>query len=269
MQEETYLLAHTRLAPIQITTFGHSESSGINTIDYYFTSDLYEMSEYKDHYSENVILQKSLGTFYYDCFYDFFKNFKNDNFVFPIDNNKLYITNLQYLHKNSDNDYLLYIKILNKNKLINIIFINGTGEKKYEDKLIKKLSSYINRIVILPKLKTSDYYELITKSYLILDTLIHGGCNSSLESFYYNKIIITFPSKFLRGRFTYGFYKKMGIDDAIVNSIDEYVDKINFFINNPNEKNRVEELIKENKHKLFNDLESVHEWNNILLNLKI
>lgn len=269
IQEETYLLAHTRLAPIQITTFGHSESSGINTIDYYLSSELYEVSEYKEHYSEKVILQKSLGTFYYDCFYDFIKNFRNNNISFLLDNEKLYITNLQYLHKNSDNDYLLYKKILNQNKLINIIFVNGTDDKIYQDKLIKNLSEYINRIVILPKLNTSDYYKLITKSYLILDTYPHGGCNTSLESFYYNKIVITFPSKYLRGRFTYGFYKKMGIDDAIVYSIDEYVEKINFFINNPNEKNKVEELININKHKLFNDLESIHEWNTILFNITI
>lgn len=267
MQEETYLLAHTRLAPIQITTFGHSESSGINTIDYYLSSELYESLDYKEHYSENVILQKSLGTFYYDCFYDFISKFKDDNFIFPLDNNKLYITNLQYLHKNSDNDYLLYENLLNKNLLINIIFVNGTEDKIYEDLLIKKLSKYIDRIIILPKLKASNYYELIKKSYLILDTYPHGGCNSSLESFYHNKIVITYPSKFLRGRFTYGFYKKMGINDAIVNSIDDYVEKTIFFINNPDEKNKIENMIKENKHKLFNDLESIHEWNNILSNL--
>ena len=106
-------------------------------------------------------------------------------------------------------------------------------------------------------------------SYLILDTYPHGGCNSTLESFYYNKVVITYPSKYLRGRFTQGFYKKMEIEGCIVNSLDEYIEKINFFINNPKEKNKIEKLISLNKHKLYNDLESVYEWNNILYNLKI
>ena len=269
MQEETYLLAHTRLAPIQMTTYGHSESSGIDTIDYYLSSELYESSNYKNHYSEIVILQKSLGTFYYDQYYDLIKNSKDLKYTLQLDSDKLYLVNLQYLHKSSETDFLLYEKIFNSIPNIYIVFVNGTGEKIYEIKLKERLSKYINKIIILPKLATSNYYELINLSYLILDTYPHGGCNSTLESFYYNKIVITFPSEYLRGRFTQGFYKKMGIEGCIVNSLDEYVKKILYFLNNPGEKNKIEEMININKYKLYNDLESIYEWNNILFNLKV
>jgi hypothetical protein len=34
-------------------------------------------------------------------------------------------------------------------------------------------------------------------------------------------------------------------------------------------KNQIEKMINMNKYKLYNDLESIHEWNNILFNLKI
>jgi hypothetical protein len=61
----------------------------------------------------------------------------------------------------------------------------------------------------------------------------------------------------------------MNIEGCVVNSINEYVDKIKYFLDNPNEKLKIEELINVNKHKLFNDLESVHEWNNILYNIKL
>ena len=271
MQEETYLLAHTRLAPIQITTYGHSESSGIDTIDYYLSSELYELSNCcEEHYSEKLILQKSLGTFYYDRYYDFIKNSKDLNYTLKLDNDKIYLTNLQYLHKNSESDFILYEKIFNNIPNVFIIFVNGIGEQSHETLLKEKLAKYMDRIIILPKLATSNYYELIKLSYLILDTYPHGGCNSTLESFYYNKIVITYPSKFLRGRFTQGFYKKMGILDecnCIVSSLDEYIEKIIFFLNNPNEKEKIEQLININKHKLYNDLESVYEWNNILYNI--
>ena len=269
MQDETYLLAHTRLAPIQLTTYGHSESTGIDTIDYYLTSELYELPEYQNHYSEKVILQKSLGTFYYDSIYDLILNSKDSKDPLPLETNKIYLTNLQYLHKSSETDILLYEKILNKISNVYIIFVNGTNDVTYETNIKERLKKFIDRIIILPKLVTSNFYELIKTSYLILDTYPHGGCNSSLESFYYNKIVITYPSKYLRGRFTQGFYKKMGIDGCVVNSIDEYVEKIIFFVNNQKEKNKIEKLININKHKLYNDLESVYEWNNILYNLKI
>jgi predicted O-linked N-acetylglucosamine transferase (SPINDLY family) len=270
MQEETYLLAHTRLAPVQITTFGHSESSGIDTIDYYLSSELYESSNCNEHYSEKLILQKSLGTFYYDRYYDFILNSKDPNYTLKLDTGKIYLTNLQYLHKSSESDFILYEKIFDNILNVYIVFVNGTGEKIYEDSLRKRLSKYMDRIVILPKLATCNYYKLIQSSYLILDTYPHGGCNSTLESFNYNKIVITYPSEFLRGRFTQGFYKKMGMsDECIVNSLDEYIGKIKFFLDNPKEKESVEQLITNNKYKLYNDLESIYEWNNILHNIKI
>jgi predicted O-linked N-acetylglucosamine transferase (SPINDLY family) len=269
MQEETYLLAHTRLAPIQMTTYGHSESSGIDTIDYYLSSELYESSNYKNHYSETVILQKSLGTFYYDQYYDLIRKSKDPKYTLQLDPDKLYLVNLQYLHKSSEDDFLLYEKIFNTISNVYIVFVNGTGEQKYEIILKERLLKYIDKIIILPKLATCNYYELINLSYLILDTYPHGGCNSTLESFYYNKIVITQPSEYLRGRFTQGFYKKMGIEGCVVNSSDEYVKKILYFLNNPEEKNKIEEMININKYKLYNDLESIYEWNNILFNLKV
>ena len=61
----------------------------------------------------------------------------------------------------------------------------------------------------------------------------------------------------------------MGIEGCIVNSLDEYVKKILYFLNNPEEKNKIEEMININKYKLYNDLESIYEWNNILFNLKV
>jgi len=270
MQEETYLLSHTRLAPVQLTTYGHSESSGIDTIDYYLSSELYELPNSEEHYSEKLILQKSLGTFYYDSYYDFILKSKDLTYTLNLDTDKIYLTNLQYLHKSSDYDFILYQKILYDIPNVYIVFVNGTGEQIYELLLKQKLSNYLDRIIILPKLATSNYYELIKKSYLILDTYPHGGCNSTLESFYYNKIVITYPSKFLRGRFTQGFYKKMGMkDECVVDSISKYIEKVKFLIDNPEEKKRIEELINSNKHKLYNDLESIYEWNNILYNIKI
>lgn len=277
MQEETYLLAYSRLAPIQITTYGHSESSGIDTIDYYMTSELYELNDCQNNYSEKVILQKSLGTFYYDEYYDFINSFKDhenyNSFKLPLKDDCIYLTNLQYLHKMSDVDFKTYHKILNKLKIENranvfMVFINGSNSKENEDNLRNKLAEYSDKIIVLSSLNTCFFYELIKKSYLIMDSYPHGGCNTSLESFYYNKVIITHPSKFLRGRFTQGFYKKMGISDCIVNSIDEYYNKVMFYLDNKKAKEKIEKNIRENKHMLFNDLESVYEWNKILRELK-
>ena len=65
----SYLYAHMRLAPIQITTWGHSETSGISTIDYYISSTYFETNESSSLYSETVLPLSSLSTYYYNLDY--------------------------------------------------------------------------------------------------------------------------------------------------------------------------------------------------------
>ena len=266
MQQETYLLAHCRIVPIQITTWGHSETTGINTIDYYISSILYEENEEiaQQYYSEKIILHQSLCTYYYDQYYDLIYSSKDKNFKLPLKEQQIYLTYCQYLHKISDTDINIFINILKKIKNIKIVFVNGNSSSTHAQQLIDRLGEYSKHIIILPKMCTGIMYDLIQKSYLILDSFPHGGCNTSLECFYYNKIIITKPSKYLRGRFTQGFYKKMNINDCIVNNVNEYVQKVEQFVNNKKYKQEVENMISINKYKLYNDIDSVHEWDKTL-----
>ena len=62
-----YLLSHMKLAPIQINTWGHSQTSGVSTIDYYLSSEYFERSSEQSRafYSETCIAMKSLSTYYY------------------------------------------------------------------------------------------------------------------------------------------------------------------------------------------------------------
>jgi hypothetical protein len=73
MCQQTRLIAFSRLAPIQINTWGHSDTSGLPNIDYFVSSKYFNSKEDQNHYSEKLILFDSLGTYYYDVF-NFFKN---------------------------------------------------------------------------------------------------------------------------------------------------------------------------------------------------
>ena len=73
MCQQTRLIAFSRLAPIQINTWGHSDTSGLPNIDYFVSSKYFNSKEDHSHYSEKLILFDSLGTYYYDVF-NFFKN---------------------------------------------------------------------------------------------------------------------------------------------------------------------------------------------------
>ncbi len=57
----TLKLASLRLAPVQINAWGHPDTSGLPTLDYYVSADCFEPADAQDHYSERLILLPHLG----------------------------------------------------------------------------------------------------------------------------------------------------------------------------------------------------------------
>ena len=56
-------LAAQRLAPVQCSSWGHPETSGFPTIDYFLSSELMEPRNGKDHYSEELVLLPNLSVY--------------------------------------------------------------------------------------------------------------------------------------------------------------------------------------------------------------
>lgn len=57
-------LAALRLAPVQCTSWGHPETSGYPTLDYFLSSDPMEPPAAQEHYSETLIRLPNLSTYY-------------------------------------------------------------------------------------------------------------------------------------------------------------------------------------------------------------
>jgi hypothetical protein len=61
MDSVAYFLAHSRVAPIQLAWWGHPDTSGMDSIDYFLSLDS-EVKEGGDHYSEQMVRLSGLGT---------------------------------------------------------------------------------------------------------------------------------------------------------------------------------------------------------------
>src|SRR5581483_3102990 len=57
----TLKLASLRLAPVQINSWGHADTSGLPTIDYYVSAACFEPEEAQAYYSERLVLLPNLG----------------------------------------------------------------------------------------------------------------------------------------------------------------------------------------------------------------
>jgi len=260
-----YLLACMRFAKIQINTWGHSDTSGLSTIDYFFSSKLYEL-EYKKsktHYTEKLVLLNSLCTSYINP-YSRYKNIKfNDRFSYGFNESIIIYFCAQSIFKFNKVYYDYIIQIINSNPNAILLMMKNDQQSVF----IKSLnSSIVSRIHWMPPMAHKDYMNLIHISDIVLDTYPFGGCNSSLEAFSLGKVVVTQPGQMINGRFTRGFYEKMGLKKYIMNNKKEYVD---FAIKLTNKEFResIEKQIIEKSNVLYEDKETITEWEEKLIEL--
>ena len=276
------LLAYSRLAMKQITTWGHSETSGIDTIDYYVSSIWFELPllESQKHYSEKLILFQSLGTYYISpnkLFIENNPNFKGNQLVqgkhfktkeelgFKLNDN-IYCC-LQTFYKINEEFEQCISRILELDPNAIILLSNSFPYCKSHLARIKKVmgnsESKLQRLRWYPSLEKPDFLNLVHISDVCLDPFPFGGCNTSYDAFDYNIPVITLPSEFLHGRFTWGLYKKMGLDncECIVATMEEYSRIATDIAINAKLRHKINRNIEMRKHLIFQEQGSVDEWN--------
>ncbi len=271
MSVDTYFLAYSRLAPVQMTTWGHSDTSGIGTIDYFISSELFEDSEYcHDHYTEKLILTKSICTYYINHSINMTYNNLPENIgpKFWLDNEQCHIylsfQTQQKFHPDFD---IVYQEILDADPRAVIVLcsISPMAKEEFYKHIRTKLNGNISRLLILEnRLFLNEYLALLKYAHVILDSYPFGGCNSSFEAFYFGKCVITMPSSFINGRFTSGMYLKMGITELIAHSLDEYIQSALRVASDNAYRSTLEQRIRARSGLLFEDKESVREWETIL-----
>jgi hypothetical protein len=263
----SYWMACMKLAKIQCNTWGHSDTSGIDTIDYFFSSKLYELpyEESQTHYSEKLILQNSLCTSYVNPLQKHnIKNFKNRLFFGLTDDSVIYFCAQSLFKINPLYDEYI-VKILQNVPNSLIVFLDGDSKTKILERLNNK--NIGSQIKFFPGMSHFGYLNLMNCCDIILDIYPFGGCNSSFEAFSLNKVIVTQPSIMINGRFTLGFYKKMGLEEYVCNTKEEYIDFAIKLGKDKEYRQTIEKKISEKKDCLFLDKETLQEWKDDLIKI--
>ena len=266
-------LAYARLAPIQITTWGHSETSGVDTIDYFVSSKFFEIeeSQIQGHYSEKICLMNSLSTYYYPPS----KLLLPDNFTFKprtdfnLDDSMNIYGCIQSSFKISEEFEKIMDGILKADPKARILMSYNKPFCKSQIERIIKLMGEDNfkRLFFLPPLEIIKYTNIIKLMDVMIDPYPFGGCNTSMEAFDLNIPVVTMPTKYLNGRFTFGMYKKMGFIDMIADSPQTYIKLAVKTANDKAWRQSIVEKINKNKHLLFQEKASINDWSELLSEL--
>ena len=226
MEPFSYFLAYSRLAPLQCVSFGHPDTTGIPTIDYFISNDLYEAPAASSHYSEKLYLLRDLGTLSYyhrprlpekpKTRVEFGLSYEDRIYLCP--------QNLFKVHPDMDD---LMGSILRRDPKGKVVMVSGKIDRWTE--LIRKrwsesIPDVVERIILLPRMVSSDYLTLIALADVMLDTIHFNGMNTSLEAFSVGTPVVTLPGEFQRGRHTQAMYQKMGLTECIAETSETYVD---------------------------------------------
>ena len=261
----TYFLAFARLAPVQVTSWGHPMSTGIPNIDYFISSQDLETEKGADHYTETLVRLAHPPTYYYRPAVPPTTDARLVHDL-PIDKH-IYLCpqTLFKIHPKFDS---ILGEVLRGDPDGLLVFIAGRYKSKdrlLRERFAKVFPDVIDRVVFLPRMKMSEFLQLIRVADVVLDPVYFSGGNSSAETIAMGVPIVTWPDVFLRDRVTYAFYKMMGIRELIATSENEYVNIANRLAIDRDFHERMSQLINERSEHFFENNETVRELEQFMI----
>lgn len=265
MEPFTYYLAFARLAPVQCLSFGHPDTTGISNMDYFISSDLFELPGAAEHYSEKLFLLRNLGTlaYYYRPATPAVVKRRGD-FGLP-DDAHIYLCPQTLFKFHPDFDAILGGVLRADPAGLLVLMEGGSQQKHYWPRLLmarfkRVFPDVANRVVFLPNQNGDGFLNVIAISDVMLDTTHFNGMNTSLEAFAMGTPVVTLPQTFQRERHTFGMYTRMGITDCIAHNAEEYVDIAIRLGTNKVYRDEISTKILASSRVLYEDINVVREF---------
>nr|MCH9652389.1 tetratricopeptide repeat protein [Planctomycetota bacterium] len=259
-----FSLATTRHAPIQTVTWGHPITTGLKTIDYFISSKLIEPEDAEEHYTENLIQLNSLPSYYYRPHLAE-KIISRAAFGLS-DKDHVYACPQTLFKIHPEFDQVL-AEILRKDPKARIVMIrdkNSTWKNLLVERFNKSFSDVVDRIHWVRGMSIEKFLNLIYISDVMLDPIHFGGGNTAYQSMAIGTPVVTLPAKYMRGRGMLAVYKKMGITDCVVSSIDEYIELACRIGMDEHFRDQLRLKILSKSHLIFEDMNTVRELETFL-----
>ena len=226
MDSTTFAVASLRLAPRQCAAWGHPVTTGLASLDAFFTCAAMEPDDGDEHYREPLVRLPGLGTRYAAPAMP--PAAAREDFGLPEDPPLLLCP--QSLFKiHPDND-ALFAQVLAAAPRAHLVLFEGRHPAltaAYLARLDGALGavglSRAGRVHVLPQCAHADYLRLNALCDVMLDTLHWSGGNTSLDAVAAGLPIVTLPGRFMRGRQSAGMLSLMDVRDTIAPDADAYV----------------------------------------------
>ncbi|MBL8670401.1 MAG: tetratricopeptide repeat protein [Alphaproteobacteria bacterium] len=225
MDPDVFVLAAGRFAPVQATSWGHPDTTGLETLDYFVSSDLIEPAGAEATYTEQLVRLPTLPTYYY-------RPVKPTEPVPEVEALRAKIKGAMYLcpqtlfkfHPDFDAILAGILKADPKGTIVLIAGLYPAHAAQIRARLERLAGAEaIKRVLFLPMLHHPKFLALAAAADVMLDTPHFSGGNTSFEALAFGVPIVTWPSGLMRGRTTFGMLRAMELLDTVVDGPEAYV----------------------------------------------
>jgi protein O-GlcNAc transferase len=262
MDPLTTRLAALRLAPVQATSWGHPESSGLASIDHFLSSDLMEPADGQDHYTERLIRLPNLSIAYAPMAVEPEAVTRTELGV--ADAATLYWC-CQSLYKYLPSHDDVFARIALADPAARFVFIAYPGDPavttifraRLDEAFAAEGLEAAKFCLFLPHMSAARFAGVTALADVFLDSIGWSGCNSTLEALGQGVPVVTLAGELMRGRHSAAILTLLGLPELIAADPAEYVALAAALGRDPAGRRALSARIARDRHCLYHDQASL------------
>jgi predicted O-linked N-acetylglucosamine transferase (SPINDLY family) len=249
-------VASLRIAPVQAVMWGHPVTTGMTHVDAYLTAEAMEPADGQRHYSETLVRLPALGT-----------AFARPTLapVVPSDLAEPDADRVEYAYVQSVFKHLpmhdaLFARIaaaLPSARFHLTPSKHGKVSARVRTRLERALTDAgldpARHIGIVRGLVPAEFFGLLSRADIALDSVGWSGGNTSLESLWHDTPIVTLPGETMRSRHTAAMLVLLELPELIARDADDYVRIAVELGRSADWRASLSARIAERKHRLYED----------------
>ena len=255
----SYFLGFSRLAPVQCSTWGHAETSGLDSIDWFVSTDGFERPDADDDYTERLYRLPGVASPAY-----YLRPPRHPGGASRIaaggGPNYFCAQTVYKLHPDFDQLLAGILTTQPTARLYLVRSVEPEWNAALEQRLALSLGVLLDQVVWLDQMSRDDYQATLVDADVVLDPPHFTGGNTSLEAFALGRPVVTLAGQTMRSRFTAGFYQAMGLTEMISTRPENYVGQAVLLGQNPALRADLSRQIAARNHVLFEDPAVLLRW---------
>jgi protein O-GlcNAc transferase len=262
MDATTFAVAALRLAPLQCAAWGHPVTTGLATIDVFFTSGAMEPDGGEAHYRERLVRLPGIGTRYARPSMP--AAFSRGELGL-LDAGPLFLWP-QSLFKIAPDDDALLARVLASIPECRIVMFEGRHPAltaKYFARLDAACSavgvSRSDRVIVLPQCRHDRYLAINLACDAMLDTRRWSGGNTTLDAIACALPVVTLPGGVMRARQSAAMLTLAGVPELVARDAVDYVAIAGRLVHDRAWRDEVSKRLREGQANVFDDVAPVDQ----------